>query len=190
MVAAQIRDWEEPAFDLQECALNATHILLVDSTGRVQEVWKGNAEPGEFLPIDRFRNSHLTRLQLKGSFEPIPNLFGECNGIASWPPKCNQFILFLVRSERTDDATRFLEGWLPASRDGWFASSVAYVGIVGNVFVQPRPAHDNQFGIPDTGGRDTIADFKNKTLASMRRPCDFCSGDALPLPVEHRRWKR
>jgi hypothetical protein len=168
---------EESAFDLWDCASRATHILVVDSTGRVTEVWKGDATPGDRIPLERFRSSYLARLQFVNPAAPLPEMFDYNAHFNAWPPGCNRLIMFLVRSNRRDAATQFLEGWLPASHDGWFPSSIARIGLVGNVYVQRPPSRYCQFGIPDTGCRAMEDEFKEEVIKAMHGRIFCCSPD-------------
>jgi hypothetical protein len=172
--------WEEPAFDLWDNASRATHILVVDGTGRVAEVWKGDASPGDRIPLERFRSSYLARLQFVNPAAPLPEMFDYDAHFNEWPPGCNRLIMFLIKSDRRDAASQFLDGWLPASRDGWFPSSIARVGLIGNVYVQRPPMRCFMSGIPDTGRRGMEDEFKQEVIRAMhgRRFC--CgSGDHL-----------
>ncbi len=137
-----VADWQEPGFDLQECATNATHILVVDSRGRVLEVWKGGSVPGDHIPIERFYLPVLPRLQMASTERRCASPLLE----TYWRDDLNRtalaserLILFLVKSYREDDTTKFLDGWLPAGRSGWFASSTARVNLCGCVWAQPPP---------------------------------------------------
>src|SRR5262245_52822569 len=71
--AGQFGRWEEPAFNLEDCCVNATHILVVDARGCVLEIWKGNATQGDMIPIERFRSSFLARLQFVDTTKPLPD---------------------------------------------------------------------------------------------------------------------
>lgn len=133
---AQSDERKQPGFQGLDCALNATHILVVERTGRIVEVWKGAANVGDWLPIERFFSSSLARHALTSPSQfcllrPIDpdNLFEPLQG-------AHRLVLFLVKSDQQDEATKFLGGWLPASRSGWFTSSVARVSALGAVSVQ------------------------------------------------------
>ena len=44
-----------PSFGTGQCESNATHVVVVDDTGKVLESWRGDLAPGDVLPIAEFR---------------------------------------------------------------------------------------------------------------------------------------
>jgi hypothetical protein len=53
----QVRD-----FDLEANSQRATHILVVDASGRILDIWKGNARLGDVVPLDKLLSSELPKL--------------------------------------------------------------------------------------------------------------------------------
>jgi hypothetical protein len=161
--------WEHQgdlAFDFRECLKNATHILVVDMRGRVLEVWKGDSAVGDHIPLDRFYLSVLTRLSAGRYFE-LPKLENYWSGdFQGTPLASDKLILFLVKSDRQDETTRFLDGWLPASRDGWFDASTARVD---KWCVQVRRLQWIGGGLPPSGYLGSEEQFKSQVMEAMKR---------------------
>ena len=158
----------DPAFDLHHCTANATHILVVDAHGRLVEVWKGVAVLGDRVPLEKFFSPVLPRPASLWA-DSLSLLCDELDNshINSRLFESERLILFLVKSDRQDEATRFLECWLPAARNGWFASSAARVDWTGYVLVVP-PTFGCCVGVPDSGFRGSYALFKADILDRVR----------------------
>jgi hypothetical protein len=159
---------QDPGFRAR--ADKATHILVVDMSGRVVEVWKGTATPGDRIPIDKFYAPSLPRYRADSGRSPLgfPPFNGYWyDGYYGSPFTSERLILFLVKSDRDDEATQFLGGWLPASDSGWFASSTARVDQFGFVSVQPQPVWGASSGIPDTGRRGSVEAFKRSVMNNV-----------------------
>jgi hypothetical protein len=154
------------AFDFRECLKNATHILVVDMRGRVLEVWKGDSAVGDHIPIDRFYLSVLARINASRCFE-LPKLEKYWSGDSQGTPfASDKLILFLVKSDRQDEASRFLDGWLPAG-DGWFESSTARVDK-WCVRVRRRPLLEGGL-LGSPGYRGSEEQFKSQVMEATKK---------------------
>jgi hypothetical protein len=83
-----------PEFNLQECARNATHIVVVNRNGEVLESWKGDTLPGEVIPLDKMCNpvlaQHLPELHKLTALPQDRDRFNPLLG-------SDRLVLFLVR---------------------------------------------------------------------------------------------
>ncbi len=49
-------------FDLEANSRRATHILVVDASGRILDIWKGNARLGDIVPLDKLLSPGMPKL--------------------------------------------------------------------------------------------------------------------------------
>lgn len=157
--------WQEPGFEVNRCASNATHILVVEPSGRVAEVWKGNATVGDWVPVERLLGSSLARLALASPNQGSPFRPFEPNWRFDPFQDRGRLILFLVKSDEQNEASKFLHGWLPAAPSGWFLSSTARVDPFGYVWGQPAPWIMN---MPESGYRGSEDSFKGWVFGSIK----------------------
>lgn len=168
-VSPAAAQWQTSGFDAR-CVENATHILVVNPQGRVLEVWKGDARPGEMIPIYTLANLTLTQsLRANGSlfYEPASHLsFHSWSGAAG-----ARMILFLNKSDAPDPTNGLLGGWRPASETG-FDNSVAVVREFGvsAVYVQPRPLFGFGSGVSHGGFSGSEEGFKEQMQWVMKLP--------------------
>ena len=141
IVIAQFQGREEPEFDLRECAMNATHVLVVDRLGRLAEIWKGEAAVGDRIPIEKY----FLRPGLPTWMEtPCDQVFAgtrtllPAGRIARYPQPAHLVSREVLDTTpatcgRTPLDEMNIKCWLPASHNRWFVCSMAYVDDFGMV---------------------------------------------------------
>jgi hypothetical protein len=105
-----------PSFSVAECNPNATHVVVVDSTGKVLESWRGGLRPGDSVPLKEFRIT-LGR-------EIVEGILGKPTGERVTG---DRLVLFLRNTRPIYYDGQTAGGWSPAHWCGWFNVSTVWV---------------------------------------------------------------
>ncbi|MCI0705634.1 MAG: hypothetical protein L0241_31630 [Planctomycetia bacterium] len=105
-----------PTFSDGRCETAATHVVVVDNTGKVLESWRGDLKPGDVLPLKEFH------IPLAGKV----GRFGKKEGV---PEKVSgkRLVLFLIRGMPIYDRGQAVGSWAPANWMGDFNVSTLWI---------------------------------------------------------------
>jgi hypothetical protein len=105
------------SFDLHRCNTGASHVVVVDSKGKVLESWRGDMNVGSEFPLKD------CKLALK---QPIWTLVSKLKGESAGEVTGNRLILFLRKGNSTSGRGLTVAGYAAADSDD-FEISVAWV---------------------------------------------------------------
>jgi hypothetical protein len=149
-----------PSFRLDECAWNATHILVVtegakiDGIVEVKESWKGGLNKGDVLTVPELAAFAPEKARMIAK-----NLFEKDDPQRPTHVTCSRMVLFLVRSVEQGEAAKLV--WRPANRFEAMHVSLAWIEH-DKVYVMAQRLNPGPTEI--VGGSWTEADLQNRVM--------------------------
>src|SRR5262245_32887955 len=61
-----------PSFSMGRCENEASHVVVVDNTGKVLESWRGDLTPGDRLPLSEFNIKLEQPVEKFGNKDGVP----------------------------------------------------------------------------------------------------------------------